>query len=89
MRERRHERDRSHVTSSFIPFSAAVSGQWVAIPTPDEVHAPAVLAAPEPMQLGGASLSPAERQRRFQGRLCFYFFQPGHIRYNCPSLQKA
>jgi len=45
MRERRWEHDRSRVTSSFIPFSAAASDQRVAIPTPEEVHAPAVLAA--------------------------------------------
>ena len=76
MRERFRERDRSRVTSSFIPFSAATSGQRMAIPTPEEVHAPMVQAAPEPMQLGGARLTPAERPRRFQGRLCFYCGQP-------------
>ena len=61
----------------------------MAIPTPEEVHAPVVQGAPEPMQLGLARFTPAEHQHRFKGRLCFYCGQPGHIRNNLPSLPKA
>ena len=89
MRERRRQRDRSCVSPFFPPFSGSGSGQRMAFPTPEENHAPVVQAAPEPMQLGGARLTPAERQRRFQGRLCLYCGQPGHIRNNCPNLPKA
>lgn len=36
------------------------------------------------MQLGFTHLSPEERERRRQNRLCLYCGQPGHMRASCP-----
>ena len=38
----------------------------------------------EPMQLGFTHLSPEERERRQQNRLCLYCGQPGHMKASCP-----
>ena len=38
----------------------------------------------EPMQLGRAQLTQAERQRRLRKGLCFYCGEPGHLVVTCP-----
>ncbi|MEE6524685.1 hypothetical protein FKM82_024284 [Ascaphus truei] len=38
----------------------------------------------EPMQLGGTSLSPIEKQRRRRAGLCLYCGNNGHLVFNCP-----
>ena len=43
----------------------------------------------EPMQLGRAKLTPAERQRRFHLGLCFYCGQEGHPLAKCPVRPKG
>lgn len=43
----------------------------------------------EPMQLGRARLTPAERQRRMEGRLCLYCGQGGHFIGRCPEASKG
>lgn len=54
----------------------------------DPSHSPTPPAGPkEPMQLGGARLSPTERQRRVKG-LCIYCGQAGHFLSTCPIRQK-
>ena len=40
---------------------------------------------PEPMEIGRASLSPAERQRRFSANLCLYCGGDGHRVSTCPA----
>lgn len=42
----------------------------------------------EPMQLGRARLTPAERQRRQSSGLCIYCGQTGHYIRTCPQLPK-
>lgn len=42
----------------------------------------------EPMQLGRARLTPAERERRVRHRLCIYCGQPDHFLSSCPHLPK-
>ena len=39
----------------------------------------------EPMQIGRASLTPQERERRRRGNLCLYCGQPGHFLSRCPE----
>ncbi|KAG1930727.1 retrotransposable element [Pimephales promelas] len=36
------------------------------------------------MQLGFTPISPEERERRYQNRLCMYCGQPGHMKLSCP-----
>ncbi len=43
----------------------------------------------EPMQLGRAQLTPSERQRRVNQRLCIYCGQAGHYLASCPSAPKG
>ena len=45
--------------------------------------------AEEPMQLGRTRLSPAERQRRMQGKLCLYCGHEGHYVSHCPEVPKG
>ncbi|KAL0153760.1 hypothetical protein M9458_050876 [Cirrhinus mrigala] len=40
----------------------------------------------EPMQLGRARLTQAERDRRMRERCCLYCGKPGHFRLSCPEL---
>ena len=42
----------------------------------------------EPMELGRAHLSPAERSRRFRAGECMYCGQLGHLRASCPTRPK-
>lgn len=42
----------------------------------------------EPMQLGGARLSPNERRRRFTSASCLYCGQSGHFIASCPTRPK-
>ena len=51
-------------------------------------HEPRTPPADEPMQLGRARLTPAERQRRMQNKLCLYCGQGGHFVSGCSELPK-
>lgn len=54
----------------------------------DPSRSPTPPAGPkQPMQLGGARVSPTERQRRVKG-LCIYCGQAGHFLTTCPIRQK-
>ncbi len=44
---------------------------------------------PEPMQMGRARLSKAEKERRRINGLCFYCGTAGHIAAHCPVKTKA
>lgn len=83
LRERRRERARPPVT-----FPAHHSP-----PTARRLPPPAEESAPrgqeEPMQLGRARLSPAERERRLRENHCLYCGQPGHFVSSCPVKDKA
>ncbi len=47
------------------------------------------LPSEEPMQLGRTRLTPAERQRRMQRKLCLYCGKEGHFLKLCPEVPKA
>ena len=86
LRERR--RERAHRTRSPAPsagpgLSAPTSPSW----SPARPSAPS-LPSEEPMQLGRARLSPTERQRRMQLRLCLYCGLAGHYAATCRSSPK-
>ena len=44
---------------------------------------------PEPMEIGRATLTPEERQRRFASNLCLYCGGEGHRVITCPAKAKA
>lgn len=52
-------------------------------PRPHEVD------RPEPMDLGRARISPAERERRFSSRSCLYCGTSGHYISTCPLKEQA
>ncbi len=43
----------------------------------------------EPMQLGRASLTPEERERRRRSNLCMYCGEAGHFKFTCPAKARA
>ncbi|XP_055015782.1 uncharacterized protein LOC129410863 [Boleophthalmus pectinirostris] len=53
-----------------------------------ERNAPESSTGEEPMQLGRARLTPAERQRRQRSGLCIYCGQAGHYINSCPQRPK-
>ena len=75
VRQRRGERRRSPARSAPRGLNYSASA-----PNPRQE-------ADEPMNLGGAHLSPEERQRRLRGGLCLYCGQRDHLRSACPWLQ--
>lgn len=88
VRERRRERARHQIDpprrreSATGPFLSGAS----APPVP-ELCTP-VPSGEEPMQLGRARLTVAEKQRRRTQGLCLYCGERGHLRDACPSLPK-
>lgn len=83
-RRERAERTRKPVPSAGLRFSVPAPTCVPASPS----WSPARPSAPqppseEPMQLGRARLSPSERQRRMQLRLCLYCGLAGHYAANC------
>ena len=56
---------------------------------PRELQRSAEPSQTEPMQLGRASLTPAERQRRIASRSCLYCGEPGHFISTCPLKGQA
>ena len=72
------------------PSSASVSntppGQPVSTLRP--ASSPVTSGADEPMQLGRSRLAAAERERRFQQRLCLYCGLAGHVIRECPTRPK-
>lgn len=71
-RVRERQRARSPAT-----FEAQTPSWQVTAPPTD---------CPEPMQVGRARLSQAERDRRRREKCCIYCGQPGHFRVSCPEL---
>lgn len=43
----------------------------------------------EPMQIGVTHITPEERERRIQHRLCLYCGQSGHMKFACPTRPSA
>ena len=91
---RLRERRREKVQASFPSVREAASPvPPPALPVPS-LQSPATSTSStssqiEPMQLGRARLSPSERQRRFNQRLCIYCGQAGHFLANCPQKPKG
>lgn len=93
---RLRERQREKAEGRRSRFSSPASSPHQQFPTssrassdrPGEAAQPPV-DAEEPMQLGRARLTPAERQRRFRQGLCFYCGQEGHPLATCPVLPKG
>lgn len=87
LRERRRERAMRQPTSRVLdapPFPPSLS----AAPSPVLSSSPGPSTGEEPMQLGRARLTPAERQRRQRSGLCLYCGQAGHYTNTCPLLPK-
>uniref|UniRef100_A0A8D3CPA5 CCHC-type domain-containing protein n=1 Tax=Scophthalmus maximus TaxID=52904 RepID=A0A8D3CPA5_SCOMX len=93
LRERQREKAEGRRARS---FSSSTSRPHQQLPTPlrdfsgnleATSHPPAN--SEEPMQLGRARLTPAERQRRFHLGLCFYCGQEGHPMGKCPVRPKG
>ena len=88
VRERRIERARYQTSSprphSAIPRSSPAGANFSSAREPTNT----TLSSEEPMQIGRASLSAAEKERRRAQGLCLYCGMTGHIRNACPSLQK-
>lgn len=89
MRERARERQRTR--SRRLISGTQPSSPGSAPGLPDTTHYARELRPPpvdEPMQLGRARLTPAERQRRMRDKLCLYCGQGGHFVSCCPELLK-
>lgn len=79
---RRQERGRQRLpTSSTQSFPTGLLSSPIAPPSQPDLS--------EPMEIGRASLSPAERQRRFSSNLCLYCGKEGHRVANCPLKTQA
>lgn len=89
LRERRRERTTRHVTSSTTSRSAPPRVVFSAPSTATCGQPPPASSEVEPMQLGRAKLTPAERQRRIQSGECIYCGQLGHFLITCPSRPKG
>lgn len=94
LRERRRERSgryrypvpSPHTSSPRQPeLPPAASPQEFATTTTSVTPSPS---SEEPMQLGRMKLTPEERQRRFNQRLCIYCGEGGHILSDCPKRPK-
>ena len=87
---RLRERQREKAGRQFLPrvlasqqMSSSTSAPVSPVPT-----IPPEPTEDEPMQLGRARLTPAERQRRQRSGLCIYCGQAGHYLSSCPQLPK-
>ena len=88
IRERRREKARHQPSSSRVLESASgSSGSKTSSPSVAESTGMAHTSE-EPMQLGRARLTTAEKQRRRDQGLCLYCGDKGHLRDSCPSLPK-
>ena len=93
LRERRREKGARPVFSpvfsspnSLVPASRVTSETQPSSSGP--VSSPSPLDREEPMQLGRARLTQAERQRRMRAGLCLYCGQAGHLIASCSLLPK-
>lgn len=89
LRERRRERTNRASTSSRAPVPRNQS-PFVAPnpPSPIPIQSSLGNSVEEPMQLGRAKLTPAERFRRIKSGECIYCGQLGHYLATCPSRPK-
>lgn len=88
LRERRRERNNRSSTSSRPPVPRNPSSF---VPPNPPIQTSSLLAqgiSDEPMQLGRAKLTPAERFRRINAGECLYCGQLGHFLSTCPSRPK-
>lgn len=90
LRERRRERTTRHFTS--VNSRNAPQSRPVGFPAPltgSPSLSPPVSSEVEPMQLGRAKLTPAEKQRRIQAGECIYCGKVGHFLLTCPLRPKG
>lgn len=87
IRERRREKASRPLTPTLPPQFRSNSRNSPESPLSPSTP-PTSPSGEEPMQLGRARLTQAERQRRFKGGLCLYCGLPGHHLSTCPSLPK-
>lgn len=86
LRERNRERNRGR-SSSLSQFRAITTSAPASHPSLSvSVQQRPPENSEEPMQLGRAHLTPAERQRCLRAGLCFYCGEAGHTRASCPQL---
>lgn len=90
LRERSRERTSkarvSACPSPPPPQSLALTSSPVSPSSPGRVPS---LSVEEPMQVGRARLTPDERKRRMQARLCLYCGLAGHFIASCPQTPKG
>ena len=84
LRQRRQRAGRSQQP----PASRALTSPFTTAATP-ATSSPVAAPEEEPMQLGRARLTPAERQRRMAAGLCVYCGKAGHFLASCPLQPKA
>lgn len=89
MRERRRERSyKSHLSVNSLAVTPTLA-RVAAGPSETHGFGPSSSAqSDEPMQVGRASLTPAERQRRIRAGECIYCGQVGHFLAACPLRPK-
>ncbi|KAJ0055221.1 hypothetical protein NL108_012724 [Boleophthalmus pectinirostris] len=89
LRERRRERGSRQLTlrAHYAPSPPVQSPVPINVPPMLSSHSKPSDTV-EPMQLGRARLTPAERQRRQRSGLCFYCGQEGHYISACPLWPK-
>ena len=93
-RLRERQREKAEGRRARSSSSTSRPHQQLSTPLRDFIGNPEVTTHPpanseEPMQLGRARLTPAERQRRFHLDLCFYCGQEGHPLAKCPVRPKG
>lgn len=87
LRERRRERNsKSHNVPPARPTSLPSLRATQSLPPPQPLLA--LPSTEEPMQLGHARLTPAERQKRISSGECLYCGQSGHFLRTCPVRPK-
>ena len=86
-RERRREKTR-HQTSSPRLHESTPGSSTPKLSPSSTAESTTLLPGEEPMQLGRARLTAAEKQRRRTQGLCLYCGEKGHVRDACPVLPK-
>lgn len=89
LRERKRERSSRHSTVTNTRNAPPRGPSGFTVPPDSTAQLSQASTEAEPMQLGRAKLTPAEKQRRIQAGECIYCGQLGHFLITCPSRPKG